>query len=113
MENCDHYLKLMKRRGQSFMFRHCPMRVNRREMPEAVSCDERGILLMLNQVDSPPSLSLHTLAPPELRTAVAYLREQARPEGGSEAGVPNRETWGPAARAQRAGPRAVPGVEWP
>lgn len=94
MENCRYYRDLMRERGQSSMWRYCPMRVNWREIPEAVRfCNEQGILLMFNQVDSPLSLSLHTLSPPELRTVVSYLSEHAPPEGKSEAEVHNRETY--------------------
>jgi len=94
MENCEYYRELMASRGLSFMFRYCPMRMNWRELPDTVEfCNERGILLMFNQVDSPLSLSLHTLAPPELRTVVEYLQKNAPGEPHSEAAAHNRGTY--------------------
>ncbi len=94
MANCDYYRDLMQKRGMSFMFRYCPMRLNWREIPDTVRfCNDRGIELMYNQVDSPLSLSLHTLAPPELRTVVDFLRREIPPQGSSDAEKHNFETY--------------------
>jgi MoaA/NifB/PqqE/SkfB family radical SAM enzyme len=81
MAHCTYYVELMKKRGRSVIFRYCPMRVNWREIPDTVRfCNDRGIKLMYNQVDSPINLSLHTLATPELQTVVNYLGRNA-PKG--------------------------------
>ena len=94
MAHSDYYLELMKSRGLSLMWRYCPMRLNWREIPGAVRhCNEKGILLMFNQVDSPLSLSLHTLAPPELQSVVAYLKQNTPPECESEAERHNRGSY--------------------
>lgn len=94
MKNCEYYAQLMQDRGLSFMFRYCPMRLNWREIPDTVRfCNERGILLMYNQVDSPLSLSLTTLAPPELRSVVSFLRERIPGQAETEAEIHNRDTY--------------------
>ncbi len=78
MENCEYYLQLMEQRGFPFTFRFCPMRLNWQEIPDTVQfCNEKGIDLMFNQVDSPVNLSLATLPPSELQTVVAYLEKNA------------------------------------
>jgi hypothetical protein len=74
MKHCEYYVELMRQRGRSVIFRYCPMRVNWREIPQTVQfCNDRGIKLMYNQVDSPINLSLHTLAKPELQSVVNFL----------------------------------------
>lgn len=78
MANCDYYVDLMRQRGLGVWFRFCPMRVNWREIPDTVNfCNQRGIYLMYNQVDSPLNLSLHTLPPSELKEVVDYLKQGA------------------------------------
>jgi len=78
MENCEYYVELMRERGLAVTFRFCPMRVNWREIPETVEfCNQRGIFLMYNQVDSPINLSLHTLPTAELQGVVDYLKQHA------------------------------------
>ncbi len=78
MENCQYYVELMRQRGLAVWFRFCPMRVNWQEIPETVQfCNNRGIYLMYNQVDSPVNLSLHTLPTSELQQVVDYLKQQA------------------------------------
>jgi molybdenum cofactor biosynthesis enzyme MoaA len=94
MANSDYYRELMAQRGMSLMWRYCPMRLNWREIPDAVQhCNERDILLMYNQVDSPLSLSLHTLSPPELQTVVSYLNDRMPAEGTTEAERHNHDTY--------------------
>ncbi len=94
MENCAWYQELMKSRGRACMWRFCPMRLNWREIPGVVRhCNERGVLLMYNQVDSPLGLSLHTLAPAELRSVIAYLRAEMPPAFETEAERHNRHTY--------------------
>ena len=64
------------------MFRYCPMRMNWREIPDTVRyCNERGIMLMYNQVDSPMDLSLHTMSTNELRSVVSFLEADPPQEG--------------------------------
>ena len=78
MENCRWFQGLMRRRGLTFMWRLCPMRLNWREIPRVLThCNQQDIELMYNQLDSPLGLSLHTLAPAELRSVVSYLEERA------------------------------------
>jgi len=78
MANCDYYVELMRKRGLGVWFRFCPMRVNWREIPDTVDfCNQRGIYLMYNQVDSPLNLSLHTLPPAELKEVVDFLKQGA------------------------------------
>jgi len=94
MANCEYYGRLMKERGLSFMFRYCPMRLNWREIPDTVQfCNDRDIQLMYNQVDSPLSLSLHTLAPSELRSVVSFLRERIPERAETQAEIHNRDTY--------------------
>lgn len=94
MENCAWYQQLMKSRGLACMWRFCPMRLNWREIPDVVRhCNANDVLLMFNQVDSPLSLSLHTLAPAELASVVAYLKAQAPTEFESEAERNNLNTY--------------------
>ena len=90
MRNCDYYVELMRTRGRSVIVRYCPMRVNWREIPQTVEfCNERGIKLMYNQVDSPLNLSLHTLPTPELRSVVTYLKHGAPANTGTEVELHN------------------------
>jgi MoaA/NifB/PqqE/SkfB family radical SAM enzyme len=87
MEHCDYYIELMRKRGLRVIFRFCPMRQNWREIPETVKfCNDRGVMLMYNQVDSPVNFSLHTLPPSELRAVVDHLERHAPPDG-EEPGV--------------------------
>lgn len=94
MENCSWFQQLMKSRGLSCMWRFCPMRLNWREIPSVVRhCNENGVLLMYNQVDSPLSLSLHTLAPAELTSVISYLKKEMPIEFETEAERHNRTTY--------------------
>jgi hypothetical protein len=80
MANCMYYLDLMKRKGLPFTWRYCPMRQNWKEIPETVSfCNEKGITLMYNQVDSPLNFSLHTLPAGELQAVIDYFKEHIPP----------------------------------
>lgn len=102
MSHCHYYVDLMRSRGRSVIFRFCPMRVNWREIPDTVEfCNERGIQLMYNQVDSPLSLSLHTLPTAELRSVVAYLKERAPAAGAVRSALQNaRQTATPFSEAE-------------
>jgi molybdenum cofactor biosynthesis enzyme MoaA len=92
MQNCDYYLDLMERRGFPLIFRYCPMRLNWSEIPDAVRyCNERGIYLMYNQVDSPLNLSLATLPPHELRPVVEFLDRNMPAAGKNKAEEHNRQ----------------------
>ena len=76
MENCMYYLDLMQRKGLPYTWRLCPMRQNWKEIPETVRfCNEKGITLMYNQVDSPVNFSLHTLPLDELEGVIAYYKQ--------------------------------------
>jgi MoaA/NifB/PqqE/SkfB family radical SAM enzyme len=76
MENCAYYNQLMKKRGYPFVYRFCPMRLNWREIPDTIQhCNERGIILSFNQLDSPVNLSLATLPAAELETVVSFLQK--------------------------------------
>lgn len=92
MEHADYYRELMQQRGLPFYWRYCPMRVNWREIPDAVQhCNEKGIYLTYNQVDSPISLSLNTLPPLELLEVIEYLEEHEPPAAGDGAVAHNRQ----------------------
>jgi MoaA/NifB/PqqE/SkfB family radical SAM enzyme len=80
MAHCRYFIDLMAKRGKSVVFRLCPMRINWREIPRTVEyCNGEGVMLMFNQVDSPLSLSLHTLPTSELREVVDELRRYDPP----------------------------------
>jgi MoaA/NifB/PqqE/SkfB family radical SAM enzyme len=90
MENCRWFQDLMRRRGLSFLWRLCPMRLNWREIPLVLGhCNENGIELMYNQLDSPLALSLHTLPPPELQSVISYLEGKAPTAGRTETELRN------------------------
>lgn len=80
MANCMYYLDLMKRKGLPFTWRYCPMRQNWKEIPETVKfCNEKGITLMYNQVDSPLNFSLHTLPAAELQAVIDHFKQHIPP----------------------------------
>ncbi|HET6923114.1 MAG TPA: radical SAM protein [Anaeromyxobacteraceae bacterium] len=87
MENCRWFQDLMRRRGLTFLWRLCPMRLNWREIPQVLlHCNRNDIELMYNQLDSPLGLSLHTLPPSELRSVISHLEARApAAEGGATA----------------------------
>jgi len=90
MENCRWFQDLMRRRGLSFLWRLCPMRLNWREIPQVLGhCNENRIELMYNQLDSPLGLSLHTLPPPELQSVISYLEGNAPAAGRTETELRN------------------------
>lgn len=92
MEHADYYRALMQQRGLPFYWRYCPMRVNWREIPDAVDfCNERGIYLTYNQVDSPLSLSLNTLPALELLEVIEYLEEHEPAQASDGAVAHNRQ----------------------
>lgn len=94
MDNCMYYLELMKRKGLPYTWRLCPMRQNWKEIPETVKfCNEKGITLMYNQVDSPVNFSLHTLPPAELREVIAYYKQHLPAETTIEVEIQNRSNY--------------------
>jgi hypothetical protein len=94
IENSEYYRQLMHSRGLAMMWRHCPMRKNWREIPDLVRyCNERGILLTYNQLDSPLKFSLNTLSRPQLQSVVSYLCEHLPQEGSTEAEIHNRGSY--------------------
>ncbi len=94
MANCMYYLDLMKRKGLPYTWRFCPMRQNWREIPETVRfCNEKGITLMYNQVDSPVNFSLHTLAVAELQEVINVLRDHIPEETHVAVEIENRKNY--------------------
>ena len=94
MENCMYYLDLMKRKGLPYTWRYCPMRQNWKEIPETVRfCNDKGITLMYNQVDSPVNFSLHTLPPTELQEVINFYKQQIPPESTVEVEIQNRSNY--------------------
>jgi MoaA/NifB/PqqE/SkfB family radical SAM enzyme len=92
MANCMYYLDLMKRKGRPFTWRFCPMRQNWKEIPETVKfCNEKGITLMYNQVDSPVNFSLHTLPTAELQEVINFYKQHIPPESAIEHQIENRK----------------------
>ena len=92
MENCMYYLDLMKRKGRPFTWRFCPMRQNWKEIPETVKfCNEKGITLMYNQVDSPVNFSLHTLPVAELQEVINFYKQHIPAETDIEVEKENRK----------------------
>ncbi|MDP6538126.1 MAG: radical SAM protein [Planctomycetota bacterium] len=95
MAHCRYFIELMAKRGKSVVFRFCPMRLNWREIPSTVEfCNAEGVMLMFNQVDSPLSLSLHTLPVDELREVVDVLREYEPPNEPNVVLQHNRQHYG-------------------
>tara|TARA_R110002072_G_scaffold43340_8_gene121765 strand:+ start:358 stop:2037 length:1680 start_codon:yes stop_codon:yes gene_type:complete len=94
MANCMYYLDLMKRKGLPYTWRYCPMRQNWKEIPETVKfCNEKGITLMYNQVDSPVNFSLHTLATPELQEVIDFFKQHIPPATPVEVEIQNRQNF--------------------
>lgn len=94
MANCMYYLDLMKRKGLPYTWRMCPMRQNWKEIPETVKfCNEKGITLMYNQVDSPVNFSLHTLPHAELQEVIDYYKQHIPPETHVEVEIQNRSNF--------------------
>ena len=94
MANCMYYLDLMQRKGLTYTWRYCPMRQNWKEIPETVKfCNEKGITLMYNQVDSPVNFSLHTLATPELQEVIDFLTQNIPPQTTVEVEEQNRKNF--------------------
>lgn len=94
MANCMYYLELMQRKGLPYTWRLCPMRQNWKEIPETVKfCNEKGITLMYNQVDSPVNFSLHTLPPSELQAVIDYYKQHVPPETPVEVEIQNRSNY--------------------
>lgn len=74
MANGDYFRELMKHTGHPLAWRYCPMRINWRELPQTVrNCNEKGIELHFNQLDSPINFSLATLPYAELEEVVRFL----------------------------------------
>tara|TARA_R110002049_G_scaffold217424_3_gene388828 strand:+ start:2286 stop:3959 length:1674 start_codon:yes stop_codon:yes gene_type:complete len=94
MENCMYYLDLMKRKGLPYTWRYCPMRQNWKEIPDTVKfCNEKGITLMYNQVDSPVNFSLHTLPTNELQAVIDFFKANIPPEKPSRVELENRKNF--------------------
>jgi MoaA/NifB/PqqE/SkfB family radical SAM enzyme len=94
MENCMYYLDLMKRKGLPYTWRYCPMRQNWKEIPDTVKfCNEKGITLMYNQVDSPVNFSLHTLPTNELQAVIDFFKDNIPPEKPSRVELENRKNF--------------------
>ncbi len=94
MANCMYYLDLMKRKGLPYTWRMCPMRQNWKEIPETVKfCNEKGITLMYNQVDSPVNFSLHTLPQSELQEVINFYKRHIPPETTNEVELQNRSNY--------------------
>ena len=94
MANCMYYLDLMKRKGLPYTWRMCPMRQNWHEIPETVKwCNEKGITLMYNQVDSPVNFSLHTLPHDELQKIIDFYKQHIPEQGTTEAQIQNHNNY--------------------
>lgn len=94
MSNCMYYLELMKRKGLPYTWRLCPMRQNWKEIPETIKfCNEKGITLMYNQVDSPVNFSLHTLPHSELQAVIDYYKANVPAETTVEVELQNRSNF--------------------
>lgn len=76
MRHADFYRELMEHTGHPLVWRYCPMRINWREMPQTVrNCNEKGIILHFNQLDSPINFSLTTMPRNELEEVVRFLED--------------------------------------
>lgn len=94
MANCMYYLELMQKKGLPYTWRYCPMRQNWKEIPETVRfCNEKGITLMYNQVDSPVNFSLHTLPHAELKEVIDYYKAHTPPESTVAVEIENRNNF--------------------